>query len=224
MRKHNIQEDGCEISRNTDEGTLSAVNQAEPTLDGGFDTEENGQPTTVENNENKKKNFTKAALIMLAAVLVGFVLGYLGVTAFLAVRDSKEKEFQIGEMSICLTEGFEQSSSQAFQGIFSSRNMAVFVNRDGLDYSPAFISGFNPDQYAEYVILSTGIDSKAEEKDGLTYFIFSAEGDEGKMYKYYAYVFKTEEAFWLIQFSVEEGKAEKHEKTIESYAKSIKFN
>ena len=59
---------------------------------------------------------------------------------------------------------------------------------------------------------------------GLTYFEFSRENPEdGKVFGYFATVYKTEDAFWLVQMGVPEADYSKWRETLEAYARSVIF-
>ena len=78
-----------------------------------------------------------------------------------------------------------------------------------------------PLDYANAVIKANELsESTAEERDGMVCFTYTAKSGL-KTYSYLATVHKSEDAFWLIQFSSSDKKFEEKEPTFLSYAKSI---
>ena len=59
---------------------------------------------------------------------------------------------------------------------------------------------------------------------GITYFIAKQTNDKGISLLHYTYVYKSEDAFWLVQFAVREGQAASQLENISKWAHSVKFN
>ena len=78
-------------------------------------------------------------------------------------------------------------------------------------------------QYANLVIQNNNVSATVMTEDGLTGFEYNATPDGTHTYQYDCFVFKTDDAFWLVQFAVKESKAERMDQTIEDWAASIEF-
>jgi hypothetical protein len=183
--------------------------------------ETNAEATKVEELDGKK-GLKRGIKVFFVALLIGLVIGF-GITSLvLGLSNSREKEYIVSDMSITLTGGFTQQSANGALTAFGSRKVGVFVSRDDLS-----ITTMNMDtvQYAALVIAANGFtDSKIEDDDGITYFIAKQTNDKGISLLHYTYVYKSEDAFWLVQFAVREGQAGSQLENISKWAHSVKFN
>ncbi len=111
------------------------------------------------------------------------------------------KSFTVDALSIDLTSAFDRddSVSEDQDAVFISNDLVVTVlsesfNRLGIDDS------FTKDDYAELVIMTNGLNSAVMHKEQYTYFIYEASAD-GEDYKYLAVIFKSDDAFYMVQFA-----------------------
>lgn len=183
-----------------------------------FEKEEVSQPVSA------KKSIGKMALIFLAALVGGILLGYLVTNFILGGMSKKEKTFTASGMTITLNAGFEQKLDPSFDGYFTSKDVAVFVNKDSKDSFGAIILDLTAEQYAKALVLDREIQAEVKTENGLTSFTFSATAEDGKNFRYFAYIYSSEDAYWLVQFAVREEKAGKYADDIAKWAGSVKFN
>ena len=171
--------------------------------------------------ESKKKRIIKVAIILVASIVISFLLGY-GIITLIFTGGGKAKEFKAAEMSITLTEGFTQQYVPTFDAVYVSNSVDVTVNKDS--YANGGYSGFNATQYARYIMQQNGYtDSEVKTENGLNYFVYETTDADGNKYICHAYAYKESEAYWLVQFTVKESKAEKYAEDIAEWAKSVKF-
>ena len=80
-------------------------------------------------------------------------------------------------------------------------------------------------QYADLVIQTNKLKSvPVKTNDGLTYFTYEYKNPQtGDTYQYFSYVYKSDNAFWLVQFAALEDNADKYEKNITKWAKTVTF-
>lgn len=168
----------------------------------------------------RKKSTKRGVIILIASILLGFLLGYGITAAIFGFINSKEKAFTAGEMSITLNEGFEQQRVAGYSAIYSSKDVIVFVNRDNIKD----VALKNATDYATSIIAYNGFDTELITDGNLNHFIVELTESDGTEYCYYAYTYKSDEAFWLIQFAVEKNKAAKYADDIADWAKSVSFN
>ena len=183
--------------------------------------ETNAEAAKVEELDGKK-GLKRGIKVFFVALLMGLVIGF-GITSLvLGLSNSREKEYIVSDMSITLTGGFTQQSAKGALTAFGSRKVGVFVSRDDIS-----ITTMNMDtvQYAALVIAANGFaDSKIEDDNGITYFIAKQTNDKGISLLHYTYVYKSEDAFWLVQFAVREGQAASQLENISKWAHSVKFD
>ena len=152
---------------------------------------------------------------MLAIVLV-FSTG-CGVFDFL----KSDKTFSKSGMSITLTESFYEKENVAYTAYYESPLILVFAIKEDLSY----FEGMNLtlSDYAQLVIYNNSLSCDVIEDNDLTYFIFEKEVN-GKNYLYFAPVYKSSDAYWLIQFACESANYEELKDTIIKYAQSVTFD
>ena len=143
--------------------------------------------------------------------------------ALLCGCSAEPKTFSKDGVSITLTSQFEELEQEGCVAVYGSRSEAVMIQKE--DFSALAEIGINADStpldYANAVIKANELsESTAEERDGMVCFTYTAKSGL-KTYSYLATVHKSEDAFWLIQFSSSDKKFEEKEPTFLSYAKSI---
>lgn len=165
-------------------------------------------------------------LIVLSAVLsfsVFFVLG--GGLDNVFTSKAKAKEFSKAGMTITLTSDFIEKEIASQTAYYESQKHIVMVLKEEFTIfeSIGISTDISVKEYAKLVIDNNLMTSEVEEKDGLTYFKYE-KTINGKQSSYFATVFKSSDAFWLIQFACESKNAEDSEDLFVEWGQSIKFN
>ena len=138
-----------------------------------------------------------------------------------SLLSEKEKTFTSGELTIQLTNRFFESEYEGYDVVFDSSKVTVFVLKE--EFSAAFGKEKMLNDYAELVIDTNEMkDVTVQTKDGLTYFTYSAKAEKDD-YTYYAFVYKTDDAFWMIQFACEGKSVDRQIENFFQYAKSVTF-
>ncbi len=158
-------------------------------------------------------------------LLWGGVAGFLISSGLFSMQSPKEKTFSSNGMTITLTNEFRKVDFENFTVAYDSKNVAVFVLKEA--FSLADGSGnYTLEQYADFVIQANNL-SSAEVKTvrGLTHFEYEFTNLEtNDTYQYFSYVYKTNDAFWLIQFATLSEDAETYAQQISAWAKSVEFS
>lgn len=76
--------------------------------------------------------------------------------------------------------------------------------------------------YIKVVEKNNGSTFDVKEEDGITYFTYEKE-ISGKSFFYLASVYKTDDAFWLVNFGCETKNKDKYEQKFIKWAKTVKF-
>lgn len=178
---------------------------------------------SAEVKANRKKGTTIGLMVLIAAVVVGLVVGNLigkGVT----IKTVEPKDFSYDKMSITLTEEFEKTDMEGFTVAYGSKDVAVFAIKESFSLQED-VGSLTLEEYANIVIEKNNRDATVKEKDGLTCFEFDYLNPETKeAYRYFAYVYKSEDAFWLVQFAVLKENSDTYEEKIGEWAKSVEFS
>ncbi len=159
----------------------------------------------------------KAAILSFILSIVLVFSTSCGVFDFL----SKSKTFQQDEMSITLSSVFEETSVENYTSAYDSPDIAVLTVRE--DFSLFEGIDLTLNQYAELVISTNGRSCYVIEENGLTYFIYE-ETVNSTNYMYFVSVYKSDSAYWIIQFACESEKYDELKDAIIKYAKSVTFD
>lgn len=173
------------------------------------------------------KKTAKGQTLLLPILLIVFLL-FLLATLLLPMVSCDDNVFEVREMRIKLTDEFSESLRIAFTAAYESYDMAVLVIREDnkVVEEAAKAADIPLTQYAQ-MIIDNGDDLKGNttivEEEGLTTFTYTNTEDKID-YTYYATVFSSEEAYWLVQFVVKTEQFEAEKPNILTYAKSIHFD
>ncbi len=173
----------------------------------------------VDNEEvlaNRKKMRKRSYIVMAIALVVGVVLGV--VSGLLDSDEITPKTFSKEEMSITLTSEFMYFPQEDFTACYGTENYTVLVSKDEFSYFEEVPDIYG---YAELVIADPAIETV--DYEGFISFEYTGYGDDGTEYSYFATVFETEDAFWLIQFASETEKYEEILPTFVEWAKTVTF-
>lgn len=183
-----------------------------------FDNNENAEVL-----ENRKKGTRIGVIILLVAIIVGAVGGFLISSGTFAEEYTDPKTFSVDGMTITLTDEFKESDVDGYAVVYESQKAAVFVLKEKFPYKEGF-EDYTLEQYAALVI-STNNYGNPEIKtvDGLTFFEYTFK-DGDHTYIYFSYVYKNTDSFWVVQFVVRDNAAEKFAPKIAEWAKSVEFS
>lgn len=159
------------------------------------------------------KRITRVGLFMLAAILIiaTFTACFFG---------AKDKTFEVGDLKITLTDQFVEKEIVGQTAMFQSTNVLVTVL---MEEKSLIGNGVSLERYAELVCNVNGLkDSEIELNGDRAEFTYE-KTVSGKDYKYFAKCYKTDEAYWLVQFACFEDSADKYVDNIEKWADTVKF-
>lgn len=190
----------------------------------------NGNAFRFDNNEseeiiaNRKHGTRKGALVLILVAAIGAVAGYLITSALFFNKTPSVKTFSSNGMAITLTDEFKETNIENYTVVYDSKNVAVFALKEAFTLVDGF-EDYTPKQYADLVIQTNNLES-AETKttEGLTHFEYSFTNPEtNDVYQYFSYVYKTNDAFWLIQFTTLNKNVDEYTQQITEWAKSVEF-
>lgn len=173
---------------------------------------------------NRKRNTKKGLVVLIVAIIVGSIVGYLLTGNLFSNDKASEKTFSASGMSITLTDEFTQSEFEGYTATYGSENVAVIALKE--DYSlMEELRDYTIKEYIELVVQASNLTSVQIKTAGeLTYFEYEATNPSTEdTYRYFSYVYKTNDSFWLIQFATLSEDADKYDNQIAEWAKSVKF-
>ena len=171
---------------------------------------------------NRKKGTKTGVIILIAAAIVGFVIGLA--VGFLSVFDSEPMTFSKDGMSITVTDDFVVDDSIEYYTLaLGSDDVAIFALKEKFDLFDDPDS-YTLEEYGELVIDANGFDTTLKNKDGLLGFEHEFTNTAiNETFRYFSYVYESDDSFWLIQFAVSVEDVEEYEESITEWAKSVTF-
>lgn len=181
--------------------------------------------TDVEVLKNRTKGKNKGFILIIVAALVGALGGFLATDGlFDAFNPAPEaKTFSSDGMQITLTEEFTKTEYSGFTACYDSRNAAVLVLKESFSIVENH-GNQTVEEYAQLVLDVNGFDSSVavQTSNDLVWFQYVADTGDG-IYYYFCVAYKTDDAFWLVQFTTTENQAEDMFESFILWAKSVTF-
>jgi len=208
--------DSCTVPAGDDDVSFSGVCVFNPASGNAFRFDGVTNEATL---KERKKGTRIGLIVLIVALVLGFGVGLL--IGIISNMHESAKEFNVYNMTITLTDKFENdSSASGFDACYASNKAVVFILRENLSTMPGY-EHLTVDEYGELVIEVNDIDaSKLNHSDNLTYF----EYDNDSHYHYSAFLYKDGETFWMIQFCTDQNDAAKYQDKIFEWAASVKFS
>lgn len=207
--------DYYDIPEGTEDVTISGKNKYNPASGNAFRFNNvSGEDVVI----NRKKGSKKGLIVLAICIVIGMILGVV----IASLEESGPKTFSAKGMTITLTQEFHEVEMDDFDACFATSEQVVFVLKESYaDYEE--LRDLTIEEYGEAVIQANEFDAsvKLQQKNGKTYYEYKGTGDTGKTYIYHAVVYKGSEAFYLVQFAVEEKDYGKFINKLEEYASSV---
>ncbi len=200
---------------------LTGRNRFNPASGNAYRFDNNGS----EGIEKSRKRGTRIGLIVLiAAVAVGGVVGWMSGRGAVAARAQKEKDFSAEGMSITLTEGFREIKQENYTATYVSGDAAVMALKEEFTLMPG-AEDLTLGEYRDLVIRANGLNSAERTViEGIPAFLYeNTNAENGQTYRYTAFVYKAGDAFWLLQFGALKDGSSVDDAQIAQWAKSVRF-
>lgn len=175
---------------------------------------------------NRKKNGRKGLGIIVAAAIVGGIVGFaVGFAENLDLGSKKEpREFNCQGMTITLTEAFEETEPGNYTACYESKNTMVFALKEEFTIADGF-EDYTLEEYGQLVMMANGMEDELNTTDGVMWFTYTYDSPEHDQdFYYFATVHKGNDAFWLIQFATTESLAEQYMPQFLEWAKTVTFS
>jgi len=201
---------------------LSGKNKLNPATGNAFHFDHNDSEDVI---VARKHNTRKGLLILVGAIIIGFIVGFSSSGGWSLIKGAEPKDFSSNGMTITLTDRFKEISYESFTAVYDSNNVGVFVLKEPFSLAVGFES-YSLEAYIDLVIQANSLTSaKKQTADGFSFFEYDAQPpNSNEVYHYRSYAYKTNDAFWLIQFATTSKNAEKLAPQITEWAKSVRFS
>ena len=203
---------------------LSGKNKFAPSIGNAFRFDNNYDPAAL---TARQKTHKKGWIITILAIILGFAVGFAVTTMLLSDDAPEPKTFSSNGMSVTLTEEFRESNAggDRFTVTYESQNVAVFALREPFSLAPD-AKDYTLKKYANLVLEANDLSGARTKTLGdLFYLEYASENPQTKdTYRYFAFLYKTEDAFWMIQFATLDADAEQYFEQIVQWAESVEFS
>lgn len=160
----------------------------------------------------------KKKLLALAISLIAVVACAVGLTGC-----SSDKTFEKAGMQITLTSKFTEKEILSQTAYYESRDALVTALKEEFTLAPGF-SSYSLEEYTDLVLSQNLLSTTKSTREGKDYMYFSYEKQvSGKDFYYLATTFKTEDAFWLIQFACNASEKDGKTDTFLKWADTVTF-
>lgn len=172
-----------------------------------------------------KKGAIKGRIVMIAAVLIGAVFGWVVTSGVTSAIKTAPQTFSSDGLEITLNKQFVEADYDMYTVSFDSPTVAVFVIKEEAELFDGIMTDYTLDEYARLVLAANGKTTEdVKYKDGLVYFEYDFLNTEiNSEYHFYSFLYKSEDAFWLVQFATLKENIDAQEANIFKYAKSVEF-
>jgi len=171
--------------------------------------------------QNRKQGKKKGVVIMAAAILVGLAVGWLLGGSIFHKSSPGPTTFSVKGMSITLPGEFVETHDGRFTACYTSEEAGVFALKEPFTLLEGS-ENKTPFQYGHMVIETNGLHASSIKKENdLVYFTY--ESPDGTVF-YMAFLYKTEDAFWMVQCATNVEDAEKMTPRFKAWAASVKFD
>lgn len=189
-----------------------------------------GNPFRFANNdsaqvkENRKRGTRRGLVVLIVAIAIGLAAGWFigrGITGSAA---AKEKTFSYDTVRITLTDEFREASADGYTVAFDSAKVAVLMLKEPFTLA----SGFGDQTLEEYgtlVLKNNGLEgNELKAGEGFVSFRYDFTNPNNQTaFRYYTYLYKAGDAFWLVQFATAVENVREYEQQIAQWAESVTF-
>lgn len=173
---------------------------------------------------NRKRGGRIGIIVLIAAVIVGFLIGFF---SNVWEEPPQDKTFSAAGMSITLTDAFEESEMEGYTAMWESNDVAVVVLKEPFNTLTEVMpkpASASVEEYLRLLIEHNGVGGDVEMVDGLFRYYYDWTNDEeGQTYRYYTYAYKTDDAFWMVQIVMSKESLEYYEEDVSRWAQSVIF-
>lgn len=176
----------------------------------------------VQANRKRVKRNGILALVIGFIVVVAFGVG----ERFLEdAIENRPRDFSVDGMTITLTSAFDPYDQEGFAAAYGSDDSLCFVRKEDFSLAEG-IEDLSLEEYGQILIQISpqAGDAQLQLDGGIPYFEYNhTSEDTGNDYNYVICLYKSEDAFWSVQFATMLKDAQRLRPDIEKWAASVRF-
>ncbi len=173
---------------------------------------------------NRKHNAAKGTAVLMAAIIVGLVIGNWFSIGFFGMDTSKPKTFSSDGITMTLTDAFSEIDAENFTVSYASKEVVVLTLKESFS-SLEGLQDYSLKEYTDLMIQNNQLDTTQpiSTDDTICFEYDNTSSETNETYRYFCYIYKADDAFWVVQFGVPVKEATNCEPEIREWAKSIQF-
>lgn len=137
----------------------------------------------------------------------------------------KQKDYTSHGFNIKMDEGMTEKDVMSTTATFMNNEAVVTALKE--EFTLLETIGLSKDSkiedYMEVIIENNKVDSEPKEKDGIHYIEYE-KAVSGKNYYYVSAFYKSDDAFWLVNFACEKTNKKEYQETFLKWAKTVTFS
>ena len=151
-----------QIPEGQEDVSLAGQNKYNPAAGNAFRFDNNdGADVTA----NRKKGTRIGVVVLIAALVLGVVVGLLLGSGIVSNFFAGDKTFSVNEMDITLTSQFKEVTVQGFTAAYDSKNVAVLVLREDFSLAENF-GDYSLEEYGQLVLKANGLSDTSLQRSG----------------------------------------------------------
>ena len=174
---------------------------------------------------NRRRSNKKGWVVFIVTIAVCQVIGVALGLYLHFTRTPEPATFSSDGITLTLTDDFSAMDYDPFTATFASREVAVYALKEPFTLAEGMDS-MTLDEYADIVIQNNNLSPDCKQTTNgqihMTYDFFNEEMNT--TYRYRAYVYKSDDAFWLVQFVTKAADAQAYADRVASWAGSVTFD
>lgn len=177
-----------------------------------------GVEQSPEQAAKQKKNGRIGMVIMIAALILGSVLGRSAAELLFRADTASPKTYTKEDFSITLTDGFTSEEGTGFHAFYQSKTAMVFTLREE---KALFGNNISLAEYVDFVLEAngrTGLEMNRE--NGLIWFEYTDTPEQQEIY-YLVVCCQGEDAFWIVNFATPATNRAEYREMFLNWAKTI---
>lgn len=176
-----------------------------------------GVEQSEEQLAKQKKNGRKGVLIMCAAIIFGFAVGFLLTRGLFS---ASPKTFTKGEFQITLTDAFTPKEQVGYFSCYHAKNAMVFTVRE----AKTLFGDITLEEYGELVLQANGRTGlRINQEEGFIWFAYTDTPEDQEIY-YLAVCCQSEDAFWIVNFATPASNRDQYKETFLDWAETIQID
>ena len=173
--------------------------------------------------EKRKKGSRTGIILLIGAIVLGAAVGTQIPGLIQKAKDSKPKQFSAEGMTITLTEAFKSTQISDFTSCYESKEVLVMNTKQSFAEIPG-LKNMTLEEYRTALTANVQADREMKDYGGIPGFEYDyTSPDYKESYHYRVYLFKTDDAFWIVEFATRQNKFSSWEAKIGEWAKTVTF-